>query len=301
MRLHMISATLIALTLNGCSDRKDEASSAEVASQETCRPLPQRRLPRAATTEELGRASDCMTPSATARAARSAAPATVTQARCAELRDLVDRLPSKADVASYLRTEVENQRELRDLFLCSAKAKETMPTAYAPSGRSYIRGSGFGSISADNDIEFWNELQARIGRLVWGGKVFEAKSNGEVRLLNIMTVDTSMSFEAKVHHMKSILDGKSSIVLDYRDDATSGLLSSQAVRRVRDEMREIVWRGQPTRVYLGRAYLFTGKLGKRHTGEWLERENFDFAANFFLDFNVRHQEDIPSWQVPGAR
>lgn len=158
-----------------------------------------------------------------------------------------------------------------------------------------LRGDGWGSLVANTSVPFWNQFQSRVGRLVWGGTVLHRKPSGEVYLRNMMLINKTMAFEAKVYVSSSIVDRRKALTLDYRRDSTAGLLSQTAIRRIRDELREIHYRGQPSRVFVGRANVFTGKLSKLDSDKFDSAQNFFFGANFILDFRPELQRDIPDW------
>lgn len=226
--------------------------------------------------------------------ATAAAP---TPERCGELQLKLDRLESVDELTKYLRADVPDQRELDDLFQCLA-GEQTSPTEHVTgTARTFIRGNGWGSLIAFSGVPFWNELQSRVGSLIWAGKIFQRQDDGTVTLLNMMSDRKTMAYAANVVELPSIVDGQPAIVLDYRKDDTQGVLSTQVVSRVRDEIREIRYRGVGTRVFIGRANLFVKPLEARFSDVWTATESFVFAANFFLDFRPEQQENIPEWAL----
>lgn len=213
------------------------------------------------------------------------------QERCDSLAAEVDALPGLGALPEFLKKGT-NQDVVRDLFLCAPET-ESVPNNVVDA--DLLRGDGWGSLVANTSVPFWNQFQSHVGRLVWGGKVLHRKPSGEVYLRNMMLINKTMAFEAKVYVSSSIVDRRKALTLDYRRDSTAGLLSQTAIRRIRDELREIHYRGQPSRVFVGRANVFTGKLSELDSDKFDSAQNFFFGANFILDFRPELQRDIPDW------
>lgn len=214
-----------------------------------------------------------------------------TQERCDAIASEIDRLPDLNALPEFLKRDTK-QDVVRDLFLCAPETEQVPNDAL---NEDLLRGDGWGSLYANKDVPFWNNFQFHVGRLVWGGKVLHRKSNGEVYLRNMMMISKTMAFEAKVYVSQSIIDQRKTLTLDYRDDSTVGLLSEKAIRRVRDELRELPYRGQGSNIFVGRANIFTGKLSELKTDKFSAAENFFFGANFILDFRPELQKNIPAW------
>jgi hypothetical protein len=80
-------------------------------------------------------------------------------------------------------------------------------------------------------------LLAKLARLIWEGKVFDAKDGTLINLIG-----GHKAVVAKVYYGPSLFDGKQCIVLDYSH-------SSPVVEHIRDEIRRI-----DVGFYLGKVY-----------------------------------------------
>lgn len=217
------------------------------------------------------------------------------QTHCDQLQARIDSLANLDQVVQYLKLEVDKQQDLRDLFVCDADAQR-LPTDLLAGDRDFIYGDGWGSVYANANVPLWNQFQSQLGRSVWGGKILRKTADG-VDLLNVMLDRRTMSYAAQVYNAPSVVDGADSIVLDYRKDTTVAVVSQLVIQRVRDELREISYRGEKTGIYLGRAYLFTGNSQEKFSSAWQDTQKFVFAANFMLDFRAQNQDSIPAWAL----
>ena len=174
-----------------------------------------------------------------------------------------------------------------------------------PANATYIYGNGCASTKANGDIPLWNRFQYLFFRQLWTGKVMQKSFDrkGRPTILNVVPRRKSLKYNATVYRATSIEDGLPTIVMDYRNDTTSfggpGLLLPHGTQQLRDEMREIIYQNQPTKVYLGRAYIFNASIDLIDTTEAYQNlSNYYFAINFALDFRPSKQSTIPSWAIP---
>ncbi|MFI5361358.1 MAG: hypothetical protein ACHQ49_05255 [Elusimicrobiota bacterium] len=98
---------------------------------------------------------------------------------------------------------------------------------------------GMASVAPGTDE---GEESRRFFSFLWQGKVFERADEGTTTLVNKTFL--GKSFAAKVYVGASLLDGKDSIIIDYKDTPF------KPFRIIRDEIREVA-----PGIYLGYAYL----------------------------------------------
>jgi hypothetical protein len=127
---------------------------------------------------------------------------------------------------------------------------------------------------------------------MWTGKILQVDPNtNTVTLYNVMSIFHSMLYYAEVYNKVSMMDGSDTIVLDYRKD------TNDMIKTIRDEIREVPYRGVRTGIYLGRAYLFNGPSSDLMTDAWDDKTKYSFSANFMLDFREQNQNKIPQWAL----
>lgn len=101
-----------------------------------------------------------------------------------------------------------------------------------------------GTLNSSVETPLWSEFQSRAGRLGWGSKVLKREGEGKARSLNIMTTQKTMLFAAQVFiSPASVLDGRPTMVHDYRNDNTTETPGNLLMRRVRKELRELTLSG----------------------------------------------------------
>ena len=178
----------------------------------------------------------------------------------------------------------QDQAALAKIFRCAPAA------AAVPVGLAVGRGSVY------QKWPVWNDLQAKVGTYIWGGKRLYRQANGETCLLNQMDDNKTERYMAHVYLQPSNFDGKAAVILDYRVDHTKGfghspaqLLVDHIIHGVRDEIREIAQNGHGSGVFIGRANLYKkafigGNLSGISDAGFADPGNYLFGANFILDF-----------------
>ncbi len=184
------------------------------------------------------------------------------------------------DVGIWLKG-ITSQAKMKKIFEC-ASVPEVLPQGKG-------RGTGFLFVA----FPAWNALQTKVGSLIWGGKILTTAGD-KTTLVNIMVDSGRTRYNANVYKAAGMIDGRPSIILDYRVDqsaaasAPKGLaepLVDGIIHGIRDEIREVGGSG----VYLGRAHLYKGFLTNwsdpsLSDAEFADHGNWVFAANFILDF-----------------
>jgi hypothetical protein len=183
-----------------------------------------------------------------------------------------------------------NQFQLRRAFECAGTPAQ-LPT-----------GKGKGTGSLVQGLAIFNLLQMGAGAHIWGGKKFYEEGGG-IKLVNMMIDNGTERYNARVGKTTSILDGKPTVILDYRIDKslqTFGApgtpmqkLVDEIVLGIRDEIRELQVNGQGTGVYVGRAHMylpyflpFADRTVPPSDAAFESPASWIFAANFVLDFRT---------------
>jgi hypothetical protein len=215
---------------------------------------------------------------------------------CNRTQSQIDSYQSLDAVVTYLQFGVKKQSDILDLYKC-LNVTQRNPSVLITNGGDLIYGSGYAMRVSSVFIPFWNYIQVMYFRNLWGGKIIQKLSQGH-RLLNVFYRTKQMQFAANVTNAPSIVDGADCILLDYRNDTTGAPSNRWLIHRIRDEIREVTWRGQKSAIYIGRANIFIGLSSSLFTDAWQKNGNFITAINFFLDFRSDNQDDIPSWALP---
>lgn len=212
---------------------------------------------------------------------------------CGSIQADIDDLSSTDAVLRYLRSGMPSEQYASDLFGCMAPNVQALPTRYIASDgsdREYIYGSGSVVVYTDGSF-VRGRIGLRIYRQFWKGKVFRTipTTDDVLQLYNILPLRRNVDFPAIVYLGPSVHDGTNgTILLDYRNNLTSTL-------DIRDELRDIQWRGEPSRIYLGRLYRFNGTAEDILTSAWDELTNFRYIMNFLLDIRSEAQSSLPRW------
>jgi hypothetical protein len=219
---------------------------------------------------------------------------------CTQIQEKIDQYPTLLAMDQQLC--VEQRSFLGELFQClnsnNSITQQRLPTAIISNSRSFIYGHGWsrGKIYAKQPSFKW--IRNIFNNLIWQGKVFWILSDGRVRTANIIPLLFSMLGNADVYHLPSIIDGGDSIIVDYRIDTTVPIISPVLSTRFRDELREIIWRGNKSEIYLGQAFLFTGtKSQLMNNTEYQIKSNWDDGIYFLMDVRAAVQNELPQWAI----
>jgi hypothetical protein len=219
---------------------------------------------------------------------------------CEEFQSRIDRLNSVDSLVNFLSIRFLQQSDVEDLMVClGTNMTQRLPTEIIQNytnidlkNRTFIYGNGYGSALAARLIPFWNRFQRLVVRIMWTGKILQVDPvTNTVSLYNVMSIFRSMLYYAEVYNKVSMMDGFDAIVLDYRKD------TNDLIKTIRDEIREVTYRGVRTGIYLGRAYLFNGPNSDLMTDAWDDKTKYSFSANFMLDFREQNQNNIPQWAL----
>jgi hypothetical protein len=222
---------------------------------------------------------------------------------CERFKNRIDSLRSLDDIIPYLYRRLRREYT-KDAFVCLGQNQTLpliLPTTYIKTftdaryqNRNFIYGDGYATRYDVRIVPFWNLLQRMyIRNRQWQGKIFEVNptNSSDVSLLNVMVGERTMRYYADVYTKKGMIDGIETIVLDYRKEP------EERPSRLRDEMREIMYRGSHTGIYLGQAFRYEGPYSDIYTNDWDNLTQYSFSLNFVLDFREKYQSEIPSWAL----
>lgn len=214
---------------------------------------------------------------------------------CDKIQSDLNQQSSINDLLRYVSLKMPNRQYATDVFSCMGAFEQRIPTDYLDddnSDRNFMYGSGYTMYYADGTI-VRDRVRSRFMRLLWSGKVFKKLSNVDtfVQLYNFFPYSRNVGGAAIVYYGPSVHDGlNNTILLDYRNNLTK-------TSDIRDELRDIYWNGQPSRIYLGRLYHFNGLENEILTSAWENLTNYDYDFNFILDARKEVQNDVPGWAL----
>jgi hypothetical protein len=223
-------------------------------------------------------------------------------ATCEQHQARIDAEGSLDSLVTYLNLRLQRQQDVEDIFTCLGQNNMTQrrPTDLIQNftdptfkTRNFIYGNGYATRYNTRLIPFWNLLQRFFIRRLWFGKILQIDGSNTsfVTAKNLISVARSMLFYAEVYTKTSIIDEFESVILDYRKEVNN------RISKIRDEIREVTYRGVKSGIYLGQAYRYEGPEADINTDAWDDRDNFSFSVNFVLDFRETNQDNIPSWAL----
>lgn len=216
-----------------------------------------------------------------------------------------DCVQIQARIDSYGSLKVLKQRLptakpsfLKDLFLClgNSTQPQRIPLDFLTNGRNFTYGDGWGTNRFYHHVGPLQWLKAVILNRIWMGKIIAREKDGRLTIRNMVSITLSMWFEGTVYNYPSIVDGFDAVIGDYRDDSTVPIFSKRKGRTARDELREIIYKGALSEIYLGRGFFFSGrKSDLKNNTIWQDPTKWDDAPFLIADFRSKAQSMIPWW------
>lgn len=220
---------------------------------------------------------------------------------CEQYQSRIDNLHSLDKLVTYLSVGLHRQKDVGELYTCLGQnnATQRLPTDLIKNftdpnlnTRNFIYGNGYSTRYVTKLIPFWNRIQRFAIRRLWIGIILKIDTiTNNVTLLNVIESSNSMLFYAEVYTKTSMIDGLEAVILDYRKE------NSLRFSKIRDEIREVQYRGIKSGIYFGQAYRYDGPDSDIFTVAWDNVNSFSFSVNFLLHFRETNQDNIPSWAL----